>query len=345
MDDLQRIANSDNLIAAFKEAKKNCIWKASVQEYEMNLLRNTYHLHQELINRTYKQGGLLRFNLTERGKTRQILAAHVRDRVVQRSLCDNLLTPTLLKKCIYDNSASVKNKGVLFARNRIKCHLEKYWRKCGEKGYILLIDFHNFFGSIPQDLVLRRVYSLIEDKTTEWLTALIVKSYGNKGIGIGIGSHVSQILGVYYLTDVDNLCKITYSCKYYGRYMDDIYIICRNKIILEQMLSSIIQTIQKLGLSINYKKTKISKLSDGFIFLKHKYHYTPTGKVVGRLSRDTITRERQKLVSYSRLVNKKVLTFIDIMNFYKSWRNNNLDLNSHKTIQSMDKKFYHLFKR
>lgn len=39
-DDFDRVKDANNLITAFKKSKSGVDWKASVQRYEMNLLRN-----------------------------------------------------------------------------------------------------------------------------------------------------------------------------------------------------------------------------------------------------------------------------------------------------------------
>ena len=74
---------------------------------------------------------------------------------------------------------------------------------------------------------------------------------------LGIGSQISQISGIYYPTRMDNYCKIVKKMKYYGRYMDDTYILSNNKEDLKQLLEDIIVICDKLGIFINKKKTQI----------------------------------------------------------------------------------------
>lgn len=107
---------------------------------------------------------------------------------------------------------------------------------------------------------------------------------------VGIGSQISQISGVYYPTRLDNYCKIVRGMKYYGRYMDDIYIIHESKEFLKGLLNDIRGICDEYGLFINPKKTQIVKLSHGFTFLKIKYSLTETGKVIERISKDSVVR-------------------------------------------------------
>lgn len=89
---------------SFLEAKKSCIWKNSVQEYEINFLKNIRHTQIELRSKSYKQEPFYNFFLNERGKERYIRAICFYDRVVQRTLCDFLL-PKVTPYLIYDNGA------------------------------------------------------------------------------------------------------------------------------------------------------------------------------------------------------------------------------------------------
>lgn len=56
----------------------------------------------------------------------------------------------------------------------------------------------------------------------------------------------------------------------------------------------------ELGIQLNEKKTKIVKLSRGFTFLKTRFILTDTGKVVKKLCRESITRERAKLKKFAK---------------------------------------------
>lgn len=56
---------------------------------------------------------------------------------------------------------------------------------------------------------------------------------------LGIGSQISQISGIYYPSKMDNYCKIVKGIKFYGRYMDDTYIIGNSKEELKSLLDDI----------------------------------------------------------------------------------------------------------
>lgn len=293
MNDMESVYDANSLLDAFNKSKKGTAWKESVQRYEMNLLRNINQTQKELKDGTYEQKDFYEFKLHERGKTRHIKSMHISDRVVQRSVCDNVLVPELSKYLTYDNGASMEGKGIHFARKRLSTHLHKFYRKHkSNEGYVLLIDFSKFFDNIVHDGLIKEMRKKIGDKETMSFIEKLIDTFrvdvsymtdeeyancmktlynalehaqidkakltGEKYMrkSVGIGSQISQISGVYYPTRIDNYCKIVKGMKYYGRYMDDIYIIHEDKEYLKGLLNDIQGICDELGLFINPKKTQ-----------------------------------------------------------------------------------------
>lgn len=374
---IKDLSDSNVLLDAFNKAKIDSDWKMSVQEFEANLLINITQLSKELREGTYQQLPFYEFILHERGKTRYIKSLHIRDRVIQRALCDNILAPLLYKKLIYDNGASVKYKGISFTRNRLQAHLEKYIRENGIEGYILLIDFSKFFDNIPHDLFLQQLRPLIKDDETFNLIKQLVDSFHlnvsylsdeefkeleNKPFNMltfqhsdkedkilyrsmGIGSQISQLAGIFYLTPIDNYCKIVKQYKYYGRYMDDIYIISNSKEELKQLLTEIYKIAEKLKIFINKDKTQIIKLTHGFTFLQIKYKITSSGRIIKTLSPRSISRERRRLYKYANMLTDHRLTYPIIENAYRSWRGNAIRYSCYKSLTSLDNLYLTLFNK
>ena len=301
---------------------------------------------------------------------------HISDRVVQRSVCDNVLVPELSKYLTYDNGASMEGKGIHFARKRLSTHLHKFYRKHkSNEGYVLLIDFSKFFDNIVHDGLIKEMRKKIGDKETMSFIEKLIDTFrvdvsymtdeeyancmktlynalehaqidkakltGEKYMrkSVGIGSQISQISGVYYPTRIDNYCKIVKGMKYYGRYMDDIYIIHEDKEYLKGLLNDIQGICDELGLFINPKKTQIVKLSHGFTFLKIKYNLTETGKVQERISKDSVTRMRRKLKKFRKLMDAGEMSFDDVRCAYASWKGGVSHYDSYNVVKSMDKLF------
>lgn len=104
------MTSADALYAAFQKSKKGSSWKGSVQHYEMNLLSNILKTRDVLRAKAYEQKPFVCFELHERGKARFIKSMHIFDRVVQRSLCEEVLAPSLNHLLIHDNGASIEGK-------------------------------------------------------------------------------------------------------------------------------------------------------------------------------------------------------------------------------------------
>lgn len=328
------------LYDAFQKSKKGVDWKCSIQKYEANLLPELMKLRRSLLNGTYKQKPFFEFDITERGKHRHIKSLHISDRVLQRTLCDYVLIPTFYRYLIYDNGASVKGKGIEFTRNRLVAHLQKYYRKHGNKGYVMLLDYSKFFDSIPHDILMSMIREKIKDERLVKLLGDLIKSFdeGN-GRSLGIGSQVSQIFGIYYPTRIDTYVKVVKGCKYYGRYMDDLYVIHHDKRFLQELLKDLVRLSEEMGLTVNLKKTQICRIDKGFRFLKLFHFVTDTGKIIRKPCKKGITRERRKL----RKLYRNGALLDDVLESYKSWRGNMLKYNSYRSVRSMDQLFNEIY--
>ena len=375
MSNLDAISDPNNLLDAFRKASNGSIWKSSVQKYEINLLKNIRQTQLDLQNNNYRQGEFLEFELNERGHNRHIKALGIADRVVQRALCDEVLMPQLGRYLIYDNGASQKDKGVEFCRRRLEAHLHKYYRKYGSDGYFLHIDFRKFFDNIRHDKLLAAFSNKLDDDSVMPVLENMVQSfkidisYSDEDLtdqvfnsmdyakipaelktgkrymakSMGIGSQVSQAAGVFFPTKIDTHCKVVRGCKFYGRYMDDIYIIHHDKEFLRSVLDGVRKQSAEIGLFINEKKTQIFKLRHGFAFLKIKYNLTETGKIIKRPARDNITRQRRKMKKFRKLVDEGAMSIEDARNEVKSWLGANENLNAYRTCQNIRQLYKDLF--
>ncbi len=170
-DDFQRIVSYNALYRANRISRKNVCWKASVQRYQMNLLRNLHNTHNALCARQDISKGFVEFNAMERGKLRHIRSVHYSERVVQRSTCDNALPPMLSRSLIYDNGACLQGKGVDWALDRLDAHLQRFYRANGfsNQGYIVIFDFTSYFDNILHEMC-RNIYrKAFSDTDILWL--------------------------------------------------------------------------------------------------------------------------------------------------------------------------------
>ena len=160
---------------------------------------------------------------------------------------------------------------------------------------------------------------------------------------VDIGDQLSQDIGIFFPTPIDNYCKIVRGCKWYGRYMDDMYIICKDREELKDIISGVIAEAGAMGMFINEHKTRIVRLGETYKYLQIKYTLTPTGKVIRRINPKSVTRERRRLAAYKRLIERGKMTFKDVEQACRSWMGDYSKLMSKKQIKHMKARYKALF--
>ena len=289
----------DELYKGLKKSCRNVRWKDSVTGYEANGLKNTYELRKSLLNGTYKISGYQHFKVHE-PKEREIVATRIKDRQFQRSLCDNVLYPQVTRSFIRDNCACLRGRGVDDALNRLTVHLQRYFRKHRATGYVLKCDIRHYFAETPHEIAKAAIRKRLTDKRAAFYIDQIIDSFGGDH-GIGLGSQVSQITELAVLDDLDHYIKERLRIKHYLRYMDDFILIHHDKAVLQNALKEIEKQLSALGLTLN-RKTQIFPLKEGIVWLKWRFILTDTGKVIRRISRKSVVRERRKLKRMAKLV-------------------------------------------
>lgn len=352
--DFEEIFSYENLYRSGHICTRGVGWKSSTQSYRFNITTNTRKTQLELLSGCYKGRGFTEFDLVERGKKRHIRSVHISERVVQRTLCDRAIIPVFAPSLIYDNGASLKGKGISFAVNRVVCHLERYFRKHGNSGYVLTYDFSSYFDNADHGPVKRELERRIHDDRVRALANQFLDAFGD--VGYGLGSQISQIAAIMLPNRLDHVIKEELGINGYGRYMDDGYLIHESKEYLETCLARMKEICDELGIILNPKKTGIRKLSDGFDFLKIRFRLTATGKVIRKMDYQSVKVMRRKLKKFLRWYvlgryvridgEMKLIRFAltDICTAYGSWRSHALRGNNYWLVRRMDQYFESLFK-
>lgn len=349
----REIYNSDALYDAYRKAIEGSDWKYSVQTYESTWLLNLARVQDELKNKTYEYHPSSSFILSERGKTRKITSEYIEDRVVNHALCDEVLNPSVRPYLIYDNGASLKDRGIDFTRRRLETHLHKYYRQNGSNdGWILLFDFTKYYDNIRHDELKQLFRKYVDDETALWLAdkaidhAAVDVSYmtdeeyenamdaifnsleymhvdeklltGEKMLAkhLNVGEQTAQTAGTLYPTQIDNYIKIVKGMKYYARYNDDGYVIHESRAVLERLADELAVECAKIGITLNRKKTHICRLSDKWRFLQIQYSLTDTGRLMHKIHPKRLTAMRRKM---KKLAPK--MTRLEFTCWYRSWMN------------------------
>lgn len=337
----EEVFSYPNLFKAGLKCCKGVGWKASTQNFKSQLSTNASKSCNELNNGTWKSKGFKKFTISERGKTRHISSVAIEERMVQKCLCDNLLTPVFTSAFIYDNGASMKGKGMDFSLNRLNCHLERHYRHYRTDGYVLLFDFSDFFNSAPHAPIYYELSRRISDKRINKLIGDLMENYGS--VGMGLGSQLSQIEALMIPNSLDHMIKEGLKIKGYGRYMDDGYLIHHSKEYLEYCLVKIESKCKEIGLILNKKKTRIVPIKNGFIFLKTKFILTKTGRVVRRANKETGKRLKRKMKTYRKWCDIGKFTIKDAIQSFNSSKGCLLRCDSYRLLKRLEKEFTKLF--
>lgn len=298
MNEYEKIYCFENLYQAHKKARRGKQNTKEVILYETKLTENLVKLSYHLQNGTYKVQGYHKFIIHD-PKTREIQALKYGDRIVQHSLCDNVLGPYLERRLIYDNAACRVGKGTHFAMKRLTEFLRQHYKECGADGYILKCDIRKYFNSISHDVLIETINGMKLANETKWLLCLIVHSYEyEQGRGLPMGNQTSQWFVLAYLDGLDRLVKEKLRIKYYSRYMDDMILICRDKEYLKKCLK-VMRTYVENKLKLKYnEKTQIHSLREGVDYLGFHFYLTDTGKVIRKLRQSAKKRLKRKLRNF-----------------------------------------------
>ena len=159
-----------------------------------------------------------------------------------------------------------------------------------------------------------------------------------------MGSQVSQILSLGCANHIDHHLKEVERCKYYGRYMDDGYIISESKEFLHRCYNVLAEICDRTGITLNRKKTQIRKIRSGFTFLKVRFFLTRTGRIIAKLAHDSVVRMRRKLKRFYFKVKDGIMQFADVVSSMQSWLGHTLRKNAYRCRLAMIKLFSTIFK-
>lgn len=363
VDTFEKLLDFSNFEKSFKKCKRGVSWKHSVQNYAIHLYEYIYKTLEKIEKAETVCKGFVEFDINERGKQRHIKSVHISERVVQKLCCMFYLTPLIDRSLIYDNFASTKGKGTHKCLRRLRCQLQKYYRKYGNKGYILLIDIKGFFDHIKHIEVFKKLKSLCNDNRIVELIMQFVDAFNPlfskrtskkkltkirkfkkrlSGVSMGLGSEVSQTFAKSYTNEIDHFMKEVLHLPF-GHYMDDYWIISSSKKHLQKVLEIFKTMASKIGLALNENKTRIYRLKDTWTFLKVKFNLLNSGKVLRRVGRKSVTRMRRKLKKLQVKLNNHEIEFETVLMSYESWKGHIKDKSSRKTKHRMDKLYNKLF--
>ena len=258
----------DNILNVYKIIKKNTKNKDKIIIFEQYFSINIYRIYKVLKDKTYEVGKYNKFIIYE-PKERLILSQNLFDKIINHLVAYELIN-ILDKSLINSSVATRKNKGTSYAVKLLKKYINEL-----DDFYYLKIDIKKYFYNIDHDILKQLLLKKIKDKDFINIVFKIIDStnsvieYDNNK-GLPIGSLTSQILGIYYLNEIDHFIKEDLKIKYYIRYLDDFLIIHEDKEYLKYCLDEIRKLLNKYKLVDNNKTCILSK-KQGICFLGYRF--------------------------------------------------------------------------
>lgn len=389
----EHFCSLDALYDASYKVCRNVRWKDSTIQFEASRLELIQEMAAQLRAGEYRQLVFSCFSIIERGKPRDIRACHITDRMVQNALCEAVLLPVLTPRFIVDNCATLRERGIDYALDRFKKHFQAANREYkGEPFYCLRIDVRKYFDSIQHDALKALVDEVIHEPDIQEICHYLISTFAYKIThdknpvkgkqyfmvrggeyvrfkgqtfephkkyyeyetkSLGLGSQTSQLFALLTLNKVDHFVKEKLHIKYYGRYMDDMYLIHQDKKYLNECKKQIGVELAKIGLFFNPDKTVVTKIKPHdkgekpkvpIKYLKWNFFITKTGHITMSPFKKKLGQQRRKLRKMQKFYKDGKLSQHDLQISYQGWRANMDKGTTFYAKQNMDNHFRTLFK-
>ncbi|RVD18431.1 MAG: Retron-type reverse transcriptase [Mesorhizobium sp.] len=255
-------------------------------EFKEFSILNLERLASDMASGAYIQGEPHQFNIFD-PKLRTISALPFRDRIAQHALF-KIIAPIFDATLLPRTFACRPGKGTHAAAHMLQADIRRLTRN-DEPLFVLKTDFSKYFASIDRAVLWRLIEAKISCRAT---LRLIEAMLPRDGIGLPIGSLVSQIFANVYGGIVDRHLQQDLGERHWYRYMDDIVILGRSSEHLQRVRMSIEQ-LSRERLGLRFSKWSIQPAARGINFVG--YRIWATHKL---LRRDSVTRARRKIRAY-----------------------------------------------
>ncbi len=283
---IDRITADANMMQAYRLTSRGKRLTPARLEFKEFSILNLERLAADMRSGAYVQGEPHEFNIFD-PKLRTISALPFRDRIAQHAAF-LVLAPIFDRALLPRTFACRTGFGTHRAAITLQADLRRLTRD-GEPLFALKTDFSRYFASIDRAVLWR----LIEAKVSCRGTLRVIEAMlPRHGIGLLIGSLMSQIFANTYGGVVDRHLQQELRERHWFRYMDDIVVLGRSSVHLRAVRESIEQ-LSRESLGLRFSKWSIQPISRGVNFVG--YRIWPTHKL---LRRDSVARARRKIRAY-----------------------------------------------
>ena len=259
------------LFNAYYTARKNKRNTINQLRFELNFESNLLDLRDEIISRSYKIRPGVAF-IIEKPVKREVIAADFRDRVVHHLLFA-LINPVFEPTFIPNSFSCRKGKGTHYGISALESAISTCSQGYKQPCYILKLDISGYFMSMhkglledilfdeirrssllpndDKDLCMYLIAQILKDdptqncrikgKKSDWQGLPPSKSlfHAEPMCGLPIGNLTSQLFSNIYLNDFDHYVTETLGFPYYGRYVDDFYLVHNDSGLLKYAIGEI----------------------------------------------------------------------------------------------------------
>ena len=272
---VDKVYKRKNLVLAWEKVKRNGgaggVDGQSLEEFEEKLDEHLDRLHEELKGDFYRPHPVREHQIPKAGqpgKMRKLGIPTIYDRVCQQALLNRLVP---IFEPVFDDASFGYRKG-----RSTKDALRKIWRELEEGNeWVVDADLRDFFGSVDHEKLLTLVNQRVSDGRVLRLLRSMLKAgciASGKRLpteqGAPQGGVVSPLLSNILLTPFDwEMRRRGYRLT---RYADDWVVTCRTRSEAQAALRVAAQILEKLGVELHVKKTRVVHVKHGFEFLGYK---------------------------------------------------------------------------
>lgn len=280
-----------DVVAAHLDCRRHKRNTIACQEFERDQAANLCNLFEALTSRTYKPGRSTCFIITW-PKVREVIAAPYVDRVVHHLWCMKV-GPRFTRTFIADSYACIPGRGTLYGADRLEHKVRSITRNWKRPAFYLKCDVRSFFPSINKTILHAILAERIPEPFWLWLTETMLfhdpredveikaspaelalvdpaKSLFNNPShrGLAIGNLISQVFANILLNVLDQHVKHDLRARYYGRYVDDFFILDESPEWLNYVRADLEAFLPaRLDLQLHPKKTILQPLNRGIDFV------------------------------------------------------------------------------
>lgn len=273
-----KISNKNNLYSAFEKVKRKKkgmgLDNQSIKDIEKNIDSILEKISIQLLNSTYRPGIAKKVLISKKGKNqkRAIFIMNNKDKIVQNAILKKI-DPIFDKEFSKNSFAFRHNRSYLNALDLSIQYLNEGYI------YILKIDIQSFFDEISHDMLIDKIGKKIDSKKTIIIIKRYLKQkflYNKKfkvnKLGLLQGSAMSPLFANIYLNDLDQTLEKSSRIRFV-RYADDLLILSKKKIELENILKKIAFWLNKYKLKMNLDKTSVLNINkkESFDFLGYRF--------------------------------------------------------------------------